>query len=162
MNSGICFRTDSKTAMAIGRWEVYCATNTINGKHYIGCTGSGSRNCWGQHVSQAKLNSSAMLHAAIRKYGEARFLVERITAFDDKGDAFDYEIELIKVLGTFGKGYNMTPGGETPGSGVSREAAIRIWARPEFRALRKERARQRRRARLRVAARAGKDQALNT
>jgi hypothetical protein len=79
---------------------------------------------------------------------------------------FVQEKFYIEQLGTFGDGYNMTPGGESPGPEVSRESALGIWARPDFAPMRKafhnirlaikgwERARTARRIRMVAAAEA--------
>lgn len=89
---------------------IYKATNTINGKAYIGIDSN-----W-PHRKHAHLfaarNSKAeayAFHRAIRKYGEQNFrwevLLENATPQD--------EIRLIEEHGTFrDTGYNLTKGGE--------------------------------------------------
>jgi len=52
---------------------VYCITNTLNNKKYIGQTYSRVTKRWKNHISKSKGNSELTIHRAIRKYGNENF-----------------------------------------------------------------------------------------
>ena len=100
------------------RFTIYCHTNKVNGKRYVGQTVDTMEERWKEHVSAAKSNQGARIFgAAIRKYGP---------------DAFDHEI-LEVIVGTQKEvdiaeakwivqrgsrapnGYNLAAGGGGPG-----------------------------------------------
>lgn len=114
---------------------VYRHRNTVNNKSYIGFTPKTAPvlekpfdemleeekqlkalelmqirlNC---HLIDVKKGSQLFFHRAIRKYGIEAFEHLILEICRTKEEACDKEIEWIARLETFGKGYNMTPGGE--------------------------------------------------
>lgn len=90
---------------------VYCITNTINGKKYIGMTGRTLNERWDSHCSSARNGSPFRFHSAIRKYGEISFSKEIL--FDDLcvQDCRTIEEETINEYNTMVHGYNAKPGG---------------------------------------------------
>lgn len=108
---------------------VYRISNSISGKLYIGICNSKVRRRWRRHCNSAAANkprnrNCPALHAAIRKYGEAAFLVETLYEAVDWRESCMVERGLIAQYGTLApKGYNLTSGGEGRlGSKVSEEA----------------------------------------
>lgn len=97
---------------------IYCITNLINGKKYIGQSNNVEKR-WGKH-RKSPFNSknesyNSPFYQAIRKYGLDNFSFEiieecKIEELDEK------EIYWISFYQTFppdlGKGYNLTPGGD--------------------------------------------------
>lgn len=98
--------------------EVYCATNRVNGKVYIGITRRPLRLRVSQHKSRASTGrGSGYFHIAIRKYGFGAFewsVLESCASIEDLQAA---EIKWVKAYRSTerGMGYNRTDGG----SGVS-------------------------------------------
>src|SRR5687768_8391777 len=95
---------------------VYCVTNIVNGKAYIGITTIGQRR-WEQHLSRArrKVGQRHLLHQAIAKHGEEAFRYEEIACARSWADLCQLEVQLIEQERCFvgdGRGYNMTRGGE--------------------------------------------------
>ena len=90
---------------------VYCITNTINGKKYIGMTGRTLTERWNSHCSSARNGSPFRFHSAIRKYGETSFSKEIL--FDDLSiqECRTIEEETIEEYNTMVHGYNVRPGG---------------------------------------------------
>lgn len=93
------------------KFIVYCHTNTINQKRYIGIT------C--QEPSKRFRNgkgykSSPHFASAIRLYGWGKFKTDILFENLSEQEAKDKEIELIEKYQTRDKnyGYNVTPGGE--------------------------------------------------
>ncbi len=88
---------------------VYCITNLINGKRYVG-----KSNCpearWKKHQRDA---SRYHLHSAIRKYGIDSFEFEIVAEFSSEEAAFTAETKLIRILRTNDRnhGYNLNEGG---------------------------------------------------
>lgn len=93
-------------------YEVYCITNTINNKKYIGITTQGIKERFRKHCNEAHNGSSRYLCKAIRKYGEEVFSVERVCYCEDMDQLLEKEIFYISNFNTFGSGYNLTKGGE--------------------------------------------------
>lgn len=98
---------------------VYCITNKLNGKRYVGWTKKTLEKRWQKHIVNALVrNRRFLLSIAIRKYGIAddiwcrEILVEGVSV----GEAKQLEIKFIAELNTCaltgGIGYNMTPGGD--------------------------------------------------
>ena len=86
---------------------IYCLTNTINGKCYVGLTTQGLERRWKEHCYDTK-RTNVYLHNAIRKYGPSVFkkeILEETTVELMNGR----EIYWISVLVPE---YNMTNGGE--------------------------------------------------
>lgn len=92
---------------------VYCATNKINGKKYIGKTIMSLSNRIYAHKYRSIRGESGYLNSAIRKYGFDNF--EWLSMYEDTNECnlFDKEKELILILNTKNpNGYNITDGGE--------------------------------------------------
>lgn len=96
------------------KWMVYCHTNKLNGKKYIGITsekypshrfhrGEGYKSC-------------TVFYRAIKKYGWDSFETEILFRDLSKDDAFQMEYNLVKAFGTRNPklGYNMIDGGIAP------------------------------------------------
>jgi group I intron endonuclease len=84
--------------------KIYCITNSINNKKYVGYTSMSLSQRIGQHRRKAREGSKSIIHYAIRKYGWDKFNVSIL--YEGK-DALQKEDNYIKKYGS----YNMTPGG---------------------------------------------------
>ena len=98
---------------------IYCITNQVNGKKYIGQTATTIEHRWGQHKADSK-TSDYVLYKAMRKYGIENFNIEliekiEVDSFDEFKDTLNIlEIKYIEEYNTMvhnNKGYNMTIGG---------------------------------------------------
>lgn len=92
-------------------YSIYCITNTINGKKYIGMTSMSVRKRWRLHISHSKHEHGGMynspLQADIRKYGESCFVHQVLTTTEDKELAMQLEDEMTITLNTLiPNGYN--------------------------------------------------------
>lgn len=91
---------------------IYKATNTINGKAYIGFTSHSLKKRMKEHKNRTNNSSeSRYFHNAIRKWGWDAFVWNIIL----ENATLDDEIRLISEHNTFWeneKGYNLTKGGE--------------------------------------------------
>ena len=103
---------------------VYCATNKISGKKYIGKTIKSLCYRRKRHEYDSKRGSNTVFHRALRKYGFNNFEWEIL--FESKREkALNFvEIDEIKYWNTRSpSGYNRTDGGEgTSGRVVSKES----------------------------------------
>ena len=93
------------------KWKVYCYTNTINGKKYVGitCTSLAARS--GKNGN--KYVECPYFGYAIKKYGWDSFSVEILCENLSASEAAlreDYYIELLKTRNP-DFGYNIRPGG---------------------------------------------------
>ena len=99
-------------------YKVYCLTNKINGKQYIGITKQDAHKRWRKGAGYKK---PTRIGSAIAKYGwdnfEHEILFENIT----KEEASQKEIELIEKLNTINNGYNVQSGGFNSNNGVVSE-----------------------------------------
>lgn len=102
-------------------YYVYCITNIINQKKYVGITTGTIEKRWKQHLNTAfNLNSEdskAIFKKAIRKYGKNSWRIEQIDTADNVKTLKEKEIFWIKKLNTYafdkdGWGYNSTRGGD--------------------------------------------------
>jgi GIY-YIG catalytic domain len=89
---------------------VYMATNTVNGKKYIGATSRGLRKRKNHHLSSAESNKDGcrIFNKAIRKYGRDAFtwcVLAKARSFDDM---MKKEIMFIELLEPE---YNISKGG---------------------------------------------------
>lgn len=93
---------------------IYCYTNKVNGKCYIGQTvNEGVRKT--QHLRQAmNADSQFAFHKAIRKYGWDGFEYNVLEVTDNLDER---EIYWIKQFNSYKDGYNMTLGGNAPMKG---------------------------------------------
>ena len=92
---------------------VYCITNLVSGKRYVGHTNSIDRR-WREHQSHARRGSRYPLHAAIRKYGTENLVVTCVRVVRSSYvDLLQAEVEEISNFGCLKPaGYNLTAGGE--------------------------------------------------
>lgn len=90
-------------------YSVYCHTNTINGKQYIGITKRPPQKRWGKDGVRY---SGQLLGNAINKYGWENFKHEILVDGLTKEEAEKEEQRLIKEMETLcPRGYNLTSGG---------------------------------------------------
>lgn len=93
---------------------IYCITNLINGKQYVGQTIRSLEERFKDHSHQAYSsgNEDRPICRAIRKYGIENFKIEELEQVEN--DLLnEREIYWIQELQTFGKsGYNATKGGD--------------------------------------------------
>lgn len=94
---------------------IYCITNRINGKRYVGKTTSNPQVRFKEHCRDSKKErcNKRPLYDAMNKYGIENFIVEEIEHVVDDNLLSEREVFWIKELGTFGsKGYNASKGGD--------------------------------------------------
>jgi group I intron endonuclease len=89
---------------------IYRITNKLNGKHYVGQTKDLEKR-WKTHVQSAESGFGHLLHSAIRKYGSTNFEFVLIENCEDNL-ANELEKKWILHYESFGKGYNLTTGGD--------------------------------------------------
>jgi group I intron endonuclease len=94
---------------------VYCVTNRINGKRYVGQTTRPLEERWYWHCYEAKHGSRTRLHNAIRKYGPENFILAILyTGYEfDRSLLDECERLFIKEYDTLNhkNGYNISEGG---------------------------------------------------
>ncbi len=93
-------------------YKVYCHTNMLNGKKYIGITKQKTSRRWRSGFGYGKKSHFAK---SIKKYGWGLFKHEVLFDSLTKEEAIEKEIYLINKLDLMNgeKGYNSTSGGET-------------------------------------------------
>lgn len=103
---------------------IYQATNTVNGKRYIGASRFSLKKRWAEHRYSASSGRKTWLYDALRKYGEDVFEVVQIaTCLGDPS-----EVERI-IIQAERPEYNQTNGGEiTSGRKHSPETIAKITA----------------------------------
>ena len=92
---------------------IYCITNQINGKQYIGKTTQSITKRFKEHCQDYKKerNDKRPLYRAFNKYGIENFIVEKLIQCEpDELDS--YEKLFIDKLDTYKNGYNATKGGD--------------------------------------------------
>jgi group I intron endonuclease len=103
---------------------VYLATNTVNGKRYVGVTRRSVRTRFTSHVYTAMRGSRTHFHRAIAKHGPHAFTIEPIASCLTVDAAVSTERALIQTLRPE---YNQTNGGEfTVGRQASPESRARV------------------------------------
>ena len=93
---------------------IYCITNQINNKQYIGKTLSTVKKRFKEHCRDSKKNKlcNRPLYLAMRKYGIENFSVETLEEVNNPSDLAIREQFWITKRKTYGKtGYNATIGG---------------------------------------------------
>lgn len=93
---------------------IYCITNKINGKQYVGKTLDTIEKRFSEHCSDYKKDvcKKRPLYRAFKKYGIENFEISELDSSDDPDELSEKEIHWIDKLGTFHKGYNATLGGD--------------------------------------------------
>jgi len=93
---------------------IYCITNLVNDKKYIGQTINKPLTRWNSHKSDSELNSDTHLHRSMRKNGVKQFQFEVIDGSASNIDELnDLEEFYIGFYDTYkGDGYNCTSGGD--------------------------------------------------
>jgi len=103
---------------------VYCLTNLINGKQYVGQTTKPVEDRVKQHVRVAKRMSRNPIHCAIRKYGIDQFAVAVLQSCNTRQELNEAEIRWISLLETRKLGYNLSEGGSgVKGRGIWKHTA---------------------------------------
>lgn len=94
---------------------IYCITNLINGKRYVGKTTQSIDKRFREHCidSQKEKCEKRPLYDAMNKYGIENFKIEEIEYIENDSDLSDREVYWIGELGTYGShGYNASKGGD--------------------------------------------------
>lgn len=86
---------------------IYCITNEVNQKQYVGLTTKTIHQRFKEHCK-----ADSYIGKAIRKHGENMFTVRELDTANSKEELSSKEKEWILKLGTFGAGYNLTNGGD--------------------------------------------------
>lgn len=107
------------------QFHLYCITNVLNGKKYIGITKRGAKARFRQHICDAK-RYTTVLHRAIAKYGSENFALSVLAHANSYDELLHLEKLAISEHGTaHPNGYNMTEGGDANWRLVSKEAMSR-------------------------------------
>lgn len=91
---------------------VYCTTNTINQKFYIGYHETVDYKTFDGYFGSGKA-----LKLAIKKYGKKAFIRTNIAVFSNSSDAFNFETAYLNMINYRNnkKCYNIASGGRGPG-----------------------------------------------
>lgn len=93
---------------------IYCITNLINSKRYIGQTNFSIEERFKEHIADSKKDrcKNRPLYSAFNKYGIENFIIEQIEEVDSE-KLNEKEIFWIKEYHSYGSfGYNATSGGD--------------------------------------------------
>ena len=104
-------------------YSIYCITNIVTNKKYIGFTKRSTEKRFRTHISEANRNLYGMyLHNSIRKYGKENFIVETLMSNLSYDDAARIETETILLTNTIQPhGYNEHQGGKGGCKNLSEE-----------------------------------------
>lgn len=94
---------------------IYCITNLINSKRYVGKTTNTPEERFQEHCKDSKKRKyeKRPLYSAMNKYGIENFKIEELEYIEDDSKLSEREIYWINELGTYGsKGYNASKGGD--------------------------------------------------
>ncbi len=94
---------------------IYCITNIINNKRYVGKTTQSIQTRFQQHChdSQREYKGKIPLYVAMNKYGVENFIVEGLEQVENENELNERECYWIQELQTYGThGYNATKGGD--------------------------------------------------
>ena len=94
---------------------IYCITNLINGKQYVGKTTNTIEERFKEHCRDSRKErcNKRPLYDAMNKYGVENFKIEELEQIDDPTLLSDREKYWIKELNTWGRtGYNASKGGD--------------------------------------------------
>lgn len=92
---------------------IYCITNLINNKKYIGKTIYSIDKRWRQHINDSKKNTCELrpLYKAMNKYGIDNFTIKELEQCDDQLLSIKEQYWIDKY-NTYQNGYNATLGGD--------------------------------------------------
>lgn len=92
---------------------IYCITNKINGKQYVGKTCDTIEQRFKEHISSinTQRDKKRPLYSAMRKYGVDNFVISLLEECPEK-EADERECFWINKLNTYNNGYNATMGGD--------------------------------------------------
>lgn len=92
---------------------IYCITNLINKKKYVGKTTYSITKRFQEHCRDSKKErcNKRPLYDAMNKYGIENFIVEQLIECDEL-ELNSYECLFIEQLNTYNNGYNATKGGD--------------------------------------------------
>lgn len=111
--------------------RIYCITNGVNGKRYVGQTTQSIERRWQQHcLLQGKCRA---LENAIRKYGVASFAIHELDEAQSQADLDRLERQWIERMQTISpRGYNLSGGGGGGAMHADTKSLLRgLAARPE-------------------------------
>ena len=105
---------------------IYIATNSNNGKNYVGKTKKTPEERWQEHLDEAQMLENTResnpdskirgthLNNAIIKYEDDAFIIKQIDVAYSREELNEKETYYVKEYDSMNpdKGYNMTPGGE--------------------------------------------------
>lgn len=94
---------------------IYCITNIINNKRYVGKTTQPIEERFRKHCNEVfrERTSKRPLYDAMEKYGIENFIIEELEQVEDSSILGEREIYWIQELQTYGSnGYNATKGGD--------------------------------------------------
>lgn len=94
---------------------IYCITNTINNKRYVGKTTQTLEQRFKEHCQDSfkERCNRRPLYDAMNKYGIENFIIEELEQIEDETKLDEREIYWIQELQTYGSsGYNATKGGD--------------------------------------------------
>lgn len=108
------------------KYSIYCFTNKVNNKSYIGLTSNLKARKYA-HIKSAlsgKRNSS--FHRAMKKYGVENFSLTILETCQSLKEANQAETLYISLFETKSpNGYNLTGGGDCPK--LSEESVKKVW-----------------------------------
>lgn len=92
---------------------IYCITNLINNKKYIGKTLNSITDRFKEHCqdSTRRCEENRPLYRAMNKYGKENFKIELVDTCEEN-ELSEKEIYYIRIYNTFKFGYNATKGGD--------------------------------------------------
>lgn len=92
---------------------VYCATNSHNGKKYVGITGQSLPRRISEHRGRMlRGDRQHKFYLALRKYGFDAFTWDILAETNSEQELKNLEIAFIEQFGSYRAGYNSTPGGD--------------------------------------------------
>jgi group I intron endonuclease len=126
-------------------WFIYCITNAINGKIYIGQSADCPRRWQAHKRDSAKENPISVISKAIKKYGIQNFSFEVIAYCKSWENANETETLLVKQYNSLvPNGYNVSNGGYNAPRSEEWKKSLSAWhasLSPEEKAERSEKLR---------------------